>query len=38
MPFYYQMLKNITQQRDISILTNLLPTYNEMKSLKTIYN
>ena len=47
MPFYLEMSKNITQQRDIydsykfsliSILTNLLRTDNETKSVKTIYN
>ena len=42
MPFYLEMSKNITKQRDIydsyiSILTNLR-TDNETKSVKTIYN
>ena len=44
MPLYLKMLENIYQTtrhlkfRYISILTNLLRTDNEMKSVKTIYN
>ena len=44
MPFYLQMSTNINSTTRhlrfsyISILTNLLRTDNEMKSVKTIYN
>ena len=44
MPFSLKMSKNITSTTRnlkfsyISIFTNLLPTGNEMKSVKTIYN
>ena len=44
MPLYMKMSQNINETmrhlkfRYISILTNLLRTDNEMKSVKTIYN
>ena len=44
MPLYMKMSQNINETmrhlkfRYISILTNLLWTDNEMKSVKTIYN
>ena len=40
MPFYLQMSKNITPQRDISntVIFRFLQIYNETKSVKTIYN
>ena len=44
MPLYVKMSQNINETmrhlkfRYISILTNLLRTDNEMKSVKTIYN
>ena len=44
MPFYMKMSQNINKTtrylnfRYISILTNLLRTDNEMKSVKTTYN
>ena len=42
MPLYMKMLQNKTTRhikfRYISILTNLLRTDNETKSVKTIYN
>ena len=44
MPLYMKMSQNINKTMRhlkfcyISILTNLLRTYNETKSVKTIYN